>query len=111
MFNIFKQFLAKFILVILLLFANNVFTDESFSEPDTLVNFTATLPAGTTSARLHSDALGWDINHAYGVASDNGDGTWTATIPAPWGANANYKWVADGVEENLKDDVDGGYCA
>ncbi len=80
-------------------------------EPDTTVSFTATLPAGTASARLHSDALGWDLNHADGVASDNGDGTWTATIPAPWGANANYKWVADGVEENLKDDVDAGYCA
>ena len=81
------------------------------STPDTTVSFTATLPAGTASARLHSDALGWDLNHADGVASDNGDGTWTATIPAPWGANANYKWVADGVEENLKDDVDAGYCA
>ena len=83
----------------------------SCTGPDTTVSFTATLPEGTTSARLHSDALGWDVNHADGVATDNGDGTWTATIPAPWAANANYKWIADGVEENLKDDVDAGYCA
>jgi len=111
MFNIFKQFIPKFIFVILLLVANNVFANESFSEPDTLVSFTATLPAGTTSARLHSEALGWDTSHPDGVASYNGDGTWTATIPAPWAAGTNYKWVADGVEENLKDDVDAGYCA
>ena len=78
---------------------------------DTTVSFTATLPAGTASARLHSEAFGWDVNHPDGVATDNGDGTWTATIPAPWAANTNYKWYADGAEENLKDDVDAGYCA
>ncbi len=86
-------------------------SDTGGDTGSTAVTFTVTAPAGTASARLHSDALGWDLNHADGVASDNGDGTWTATIPAPWGANANYKWVADGVEENLKDDVDAGYCA
>jgi len=81
------------------------------STPDTTVSFTATLPAGTKSARLHSVALGWDPNHPDGVALDNGDGTWTATIPAPWADGTDYKWMVDGTEENLKDDVDAGYCA
>ena len=91
MFNIFKQFIPKFIFVILLLVANNVFANESFSEPDTLVSFTATLPAGTTSARLHSEALGWDTSHPDGVASYNGDGTWTvgtSTVTIEEGTNA-----------------------
>ena len=50
------------------------------------------------------------MNHPEGQATNNGDGTWTATIAAPWAEGANYKWMADGVEENLKDDADAGYC-
>jgi hypothetical protein len=85
---------------------------DGYNAPvNTTVSFTATLPAGTTSARLHSEALGWDLNHGDGVASNNGDDTWTATIPAPWAAGTNYKWYVDGAEENLLDDVQAGYCA
>ncbi|MDA8898384.1 hypothetical protein N9I89_01345, partial [Porticoccaceae bacterium] len=85
---------------------------DGYNAPvNTTVSFTATLPAGTTSARLHSEALGWDLNHGDGVATNNNDGTWTATIPAPWAAGTNYKWYADGAEENLLDDVQAGYCA
>ena len=85
--------------------------DDGGDDPvDTSVSFTATLPAGTTTARLHSEALGWDVNHLDGVAVDNGDGTWTATIPAPWAAGTNYKWFVDGAEEDIKDDFLAGYC-
>jgi hypothetical protein len=80
------------------------------SADETTVSFTVSLPSNVSSARLHSEALGWDVNHPEGVATNNGDGTWTATIPSPWAASTNYKWIADGVEENLKDDVDAGYC-
>ena len=60
---------------------------DGYTAPqNTTVSFTATLPAGTTSARLHSEALGWDLNHGDGIATNNNDGTWTATIPAPWPA-------------------------
>ena len=84
--------------------------DTGGDDSSTVVSFTAKLPAGTTTARLHSEALGWDLNHPDGVASDNGDGTWTATIPAPWSADTNYKWVVDGAEEDLLDDSQAGYC-
>ena len=80
------------------------------SADETSVSFTVSLPSSVSSVRLHSEALGWDPNHPEGVATNNGDGTWTATIPSPWAASTNYKWIADGVEENLKDDVDAGYC-
>jgi hypothetical protein len=80
---------------------------DGYTAPqNTTVSFTATLPAGTTSARLHSEALGWDLNHGDGIATNNNDGTWTATIPAPWPADTNYKWYANGAEENLRDDAD-----
>ncbi|MDA7826528.1 cohesin domain-containing protein [Porticoccaceae bacterium] len=81
------------------------------SADEASVSFTVSLPTNVSSVRLHSEALGWDVNHPGGVAINNGDGTWTATIPVPWAASTNYKWMANGVEENLKDDVDAGYCA
>jgi hypothetical protein len=62
-----------------------------------------------SSVRLHSDAFGWDINHPDGVAMNNGNGTWTVnldTLPP----DANYKWVIDGVEEDLLHSYNAGLC-
>ena len=61
-----------------------------------------------TTIELTDDAAGCGCTCP--IASLNVDGTWTATIPAPWSSGSDYKWVADGVEENLKDDQDAGYC-
>ena len=80
---------------------------------DTGVKYTVSgLPAGTTSVRIHSGAFGWDINHPEGVATDNGDGTWTATLDPAWSADTDYKWFINGTtEENLLDDVAAGTCS
>jgi hypothetical protein len=80
---------------------------------DTGVNYTVSgLPAGTTSVRIHSEWFGWDINHPEGVAIDNGDGTWTATLDPAWSADTNYKWFINGTtEEDLLDDVVAGTCS
>ena len=75
------------------------------------LTLTVTVPDGTNLVQLHSDFFDWNPSDARGVASNNGDGTWSVTLdPAP-DAGDNYKWMLDGVEENIKDDNDAGYCA
>jgi beta-glucanase (GH16 family) len=55
----------------------------------------------------------WGWNPAGGpVAADNGDGSWTFTLSPPPTENMEYLLVADGVVENLIDDMqNGGDCA
>jgi hypothetical protein len=90
--------------------------DPDVDTVDTTVTFQVYLPAGTATARLHSEALGWDLNHGDGVAEKlgdvavDGDEIWVATIPAPWTAGANYKWYVDGAEEDLLPDSTAGFC-
>ena len=67
------------------------------------VTFTVHAPDATT-VRLHSDMFGWDVNHPDGPATSNGDGSWSVTVDTPT-AVTNYKWLIDGIEENLLDNA------
>jgi hypothetical protein len=110
-----SKFLPNFksikIVSVLLLISSVSIVASADDDLDTSVSFTVSLPNSVPSVRLHSEVFGWDPNHPEGVAINNGNGTWTATISSPWTASTNYKWMAGGFEENLKDDVDAGYCA
>ena len=62
------------------------------------VTYTVEVPAGTQTVNFLSDLYNWDTNV---TATDNGDGTWSRTVtPAPT-SDVNYKWIVDGVQENL----------
>ena len=53
----------------------------------------------------------WDPAEAL-VASDNGDGTWSVALSEMPMENVEYKWIADGAQEELMDDVQAGLsCA
>lgn len=64
-----------------------------------------------TEVRMTGPFWGWDPT-AGPFAVDNGDGTWTFTLsPAPT-TNMEYLIIADGVQENLiQDMLNGGSCA
>ena len=110
-----SKFLPNFksikIVSVLLLISSVAIVASADDDLDASVSFTVSLSISVPSVHLHSEVFGWDPNHPEGVAINNGDGTWTATISSPWAAGTNYKWMAGGFEENLKDDVDAGYCA
>ena len=60
--------------------------------------------------RITGPAWGWDVNNGV-IGSNNGDGTWTVNLSVP-DSNMEFLIVADGVQENLiQDMVEGGTCA
>ena len=62
------------------------------------------------TVRMTGPFWSWDPN-AGPLASDNGDGTWTVSLPVP-ATDMEYLFVVDGVQENLIEDmVEGGSCA
>ena len=62
------------------------------------------------TVRITGPSWGWDPNGGP-EASDNGDGTWTVSLPAPT-TDMEFLVVTDGVQENLIEDMtDGGSCA
>ncbi|MGB0423217.1 MAG: hypothetical protein ACPGED_02790, partial [Flavobacteriales bacterium] len=64
-----------------------------------------------TAVRMTGPFWGWDPNGGP-IASDNGDGTWTVTLDPQPGADMEYLWIVDGVQENLiQSMIDGGTCA
>ncbi|WP_306643190.1 hypothetical protein [Sanyastnella coralliicola] len=60
--------------------------------------------ANPTEVRMTGEFWGWDPAGGP-VASDNGDGTWTVTLDPMPGADMQYLWVMDGVQENLLDNA------
>lgn len=93
--------------------SENAVTDNGDDALDLIV----TAPAGTTSFRLTGPWWGWDPNGGP-EGTDNGDGTWTITIPNIEAAIAGdqnnkmeYLYVANGVQENLIDNAANGECA
>jgi hypothetical protein len=61
--------------------------------------FTVTVPDGTTTVNFQSSVYGWDPGP---VATDNGDGTWTREVSAADSTgNIEYKWIVDGVTEDI----------
>ena len=87
-----------------------VSTFQKCSDTPDGITFTATMPDDTTSARVTSEVLDWNLEHFEGVATDNGDGTWTASIRTPMVAGAHYKWVANNEMEDIKDDYNADWC-
>jgi len=83
-------------------------TAEPYVSEAPAVSFTVTA-ADATSVSFHSSGLGWNMDDAV-VAVANGDGTWTATIDPGFAAGVEYKWVVDGVEEDLSTAHRAGEC-
>ncbi|MBI1265938.1 MAG: hypothetical protein GC193_00765 [Cryomorphaceae bacterium] len=70
------------------------------------VDVSCTAPTAT-AVRMTGPFWGWDPN-AGPVATDNGDGTWSVTLDPMPTVDMEYLWLADGVQENLIDDMAGG---
>ena len=65
---------------------------------------------GAKSVRLHSNLFNWNPKHPKGRAFSNGDGSWTVIIEPSGNGTSRYKWIVDGVKENLDNDVARGRC-
>ena len=66
--------------------------------------------ASPDTVRITGPFWGWNPNGGP-LASDNGNGTWTVSLPEP-ATDMEYLVIVDGVQENLIEDmVDGGSCA
>ena len=77
---------------------------------DDALDLIVTAPEGTTAMRIVGPWWGnWDPN-AGPVGTDNGDGTFTFTFETPPGADMEYKYTADGVYEDLLDNVAASEC-
>ena len=72
------------------------------------VSFTVTA-AGASEVKLHSSGFNWNED-AQVVAVSNGDGTWTATVDPGFVTGVEYKWIVDGVEEDLSTAFRNGEC-
>ncbi|MDG1748275.1 MAG: hypothetical protein P8H89_01245 [Porticoccaceae bacterium] len=65
---------------------------------------------GAKSVRLHSNLFNWNPKHPKGRAFSNGDGSWSVIIEPSGNGTSRYKWIVDGVKENLDNDVTRGRC-
>ena len=65
---------------------------------------------GAKSVQLHSNLFNWNPKHPKGRAFSNGDGSWTVFIEPSGNGASRYKWIVDGVKENLDNDVARGRC-
>ena len=74
------------------------------------VIFTVQAPAGTEEVKFHSDAFNWESDDQVNAVSI-GDNTWTATIDPGNTTNVEYKWIIDGVEEDLSTAYRNGECS
>ena len=84
-------------------FIDNIKQITAPEEPALPIELTVTAESASSVA-LTGPFWGWDPT-AGPSAIDNGDGTWTVTLdPAPT-ENMEYLWIADGVQENLLDNV------
>jgi hypothetical protein len=84
-------------------------TAEPYVSDAPAVSFTVTA-ADATTVSFHSSGLGWNAENALEAVS-NGDGTWTATKDPGFPAGVEYKWIVDGVEEDLSTAFRSGECA
>ena len=65
---------------------------------------------GAKSVQLHSNLFNWNPKHPKGRAFSNGDGSWTVFIEPSGNGASRYKWIVDGVKENLDNDAARGRC-
>ena len=83
----------------------------NFSKKGTLNSVSLTVRArGAKSVQLHSNLFNWNSKHPKGRASSNGDGSWTVIIEPSGNGAFRYKWIIDGVKENLDNDIARGRC-
>ena len=75
-------------------------------EPPVFLTVTA---RGAYSVRLHSTAFNWKASDQV-EATNNGDGTWTARIDPGFSEGMEYKWIVDGIEEDLSIPFRAGEC-
>ena len=81
------------------------------SNKETLDSVGLTVTArGAKSVQLHSNLFNWNPKHPKGRAFSNGDGSWTVIIEPSGNGTSRYKWIVDGVKENLDNDVARGRC-
>ena len=83
-------------------------TGNSNLSEEVSVSFTVTAE-GATTVQLHSDGFNWNLDDALS-AVDNGGGTWTATVDPKFANDVQYKWIVDGVEEDLSTAYRNGEC-
>ena len=103
--TIFKKFTNKSSLVVML--AVGSVMAPSFASADLSLSVNA--PAGTASARLHSNCFEWQEVERGQATQVNGSDVWNVTLAGAdaWAADCQYKWIVDGVEENFLDNLDG----
>ena len=73
------------------------------------VSFTVSAP-NASEVKLHSSGFAWNADSQV-VAVNNGNGTWTATVDPGFATGVEYKWIVDGVEEDLATPYRAGECA
>jgi hypothetical protein len=83
-------------------------TAEPYVSAAPAVSFTVTAE-GASEVKFHSSGLSWNLDDAV-LAVANGDGTWTATIDPGFSVGVEYKWIVDGVEEDLSTAFRAGEC-
>ena len=86
---------------------NIYFFDATYVIPDP-VSLTVYKP-GADEVRLSGPSWEWSLDDGP-LAADNGDGTWTVVLDSGPTEDLEYLWVADGEQENIKDNFDLGEC-
>ncbi|MGB0445628.1 MAG: hypothetical protein ACPGGC_06245, partial [Porticoccaceae bacterium] len=77
-------------------------------EPEPTPTLTLTVTADATTVGITGPWWGWGTDGP--VATDNGDGTWSVVFdPAPTDT-MEYKWLLDGVQEDLVTPAAAGEC-
>lgn len=81
---------------------------DASSSSDSELDITFTIAGSPSSVKMHSSLYGWELNSAV-AATDNGDGTWTASIGTP-SSSFQYLIAVDGTPEDLTDNVSNSEC-
>jgi hypothetical protein len=84
-------------------------TDEPYVSGAPAVSFTVTA-SDAAEVKFHSSGFNWQ-EASQVVAVANGDGTWTATVDPGFANGVEYKWIIDGVEEDLSTAYRNAECA
>ena len=103
--TIFKKSTNKSFLVLTLALGSVM--APSFASAD--LSLSVNTPAGTESARLHSNCFEWQVVDRGQATQVNGSDVWNVTLVGDdaWAADCQYKWIVDDVEENFYDNLDG----
>jgi hypothetical protein len=84
-------------------------TAEPYVSGAPAVSFTVTA-SDAAEVKFHSSGFNWQ-EASQVVAVANGDGTWTAIVDPGFANGVEYKWIIDGVEEDLSTAYRNAECA